>query len=294
VLARQVEVGQTLSAPEGTAALLRDLVHEHTGTFFERDRFDMMLDKLTPLARQRGCRSFLDYYYLLKFDREGSEEWPRVMDALSVQETYFWREMDQINALVKILVPAWFSENRGPLRIWSAACASGEEPFTIAMALEEAGWLRRGQIEILASDASGAALERARRGIFRERSFRNMPISLRAKYFQSVPQGGWCIKPELLVRVRFQRANLVAPAEIGALAGAPVIFCRNVFIYFSAEAIRRTVRCFAERMPGGGHLFVGASESLLKLTSDFDLEEIGGAFVYVRKAPDVLPAPLLT
>ncbi len=292
MLARQVEAEKTLSAPEGTAALLRDLVHEHTGTFFDRDRVDMMLDKLAPLALARGCRSFLDYYYLLKFDGEGIEEWPRVMDALSVQETYFWREMDQVEALVKTLVPAWFGEKRGPLRIWSAACASGEEPFTIAIALEEAGWSRRGQIEILASDASGAALERARRGIFRERSFRNMPPSLRAKYFQSVPQGGWCIKPELLVRVRFQRANLVVPSEIGALATSPVVFCRNVFIYFSADAIRRTVRCFAEKMPAGGQLFIGASESLLRLTNDFSLEEIGKAFVYIHQGAGKAPAPV--
>jgi chemotaxis protein methyltransferase CheR len=271
-----------LSAPEGTATLLRDLIHEHTGTFFEDNRLEMLLDKLTPLAREQKCRSFLDYYYLLKFDGDKNGEWLRVMDALSVQETYFWREMDQIHTLVNVLVPSWFERTKTPLRIWSAACATGEEPFSIAIALEEAGWLEREKIEIFASDASGSALEKARRGIFRERSFRTFPAHLRSKYFQSVPQGGWCITPELLVKVRFQRANLVAPSEIGRLATAPIIFCRNVFIYFSPEAIRRTVHSFAEQMPAGGHLFVGASESLLRLTDEFTLEEIGGAFVYLK------------
>ena len=145
-----------MHTPEGTAQLLRDLVHEYTGSYFDASRLDTLLEKLEPLARERHCRSFLDYYYLLKFDGETVGEWARVMDALSVQETYFWREMDQINALAKIIVPAWFEKTSAPLRIWSAACATGEEPFTIAIALEEAGCFRRGPIEIIASDASGA------------------------------------------------------------------------------------------------------------------------------------------
>jgi len=190
--------------------------------------------------------------------------------------------MDQIRALVDILVPAWFAKRRDPLRIWSAACATGDEPFTIAMALQEAGWFARAPIEIVASDASVIALDKARRGVYRERAFRALPDALREKYFQPVP-GGWSISPQLLVRVRFQRANLVIPSEIADLAAAPVIFCRNVFIYFSPEAIRRTVKYFAQRMPPEAHLFVGVSESLLKLTTDFDLQEVGAAFTYVKK-----------
>ena len=271
-----------LAAPRGTGVLLRDIVLDHTGSFFEDDRIPSLLDKLEPLARERNCRSFLDYYYLLKLEGEVTGEWQRVMEALSVQETYFWREMEQIRALVDIVVPAWFEKSRQPLRIWSAACATGDEPFTIAMALHEAGWFDRAPIEIVASDASVTALEKARRGIYRDRAFRALPLDLRDKYFQRVPHG-WSISPRLLVRVRFQRANLVVPSEIADLATAPIIFCRNVFIYFSHDAIRRTVKAFAERMPPEGRLFVGVSESLLKLTADFELQEIGGAFVYVKK-----------
>lgn len=270
-----------LAAPAGTALLLRDIVHDHTGLFFETDRTATLLEKLEPMAKERGCRSFLDYYYLLKLEGEVTGEWQRVMEALSVQETYFWREMDQIRALVDVVVPAWFEKRHDPLRIWSAACATGDEPFTIAMALEEAGWFARAPIEIVASDASVTALDKAKRGVYRDRAFRALPQHLRDKYFQPVPHG-WSISPRLLVRVRFQRANLVVPSEISDLATAPVIFCRNVFIYFSHDAIRRTVARFAEQMPAHGHLFVGASESLLKLTKDFDLQEVGGAFVYVK------------
>ncbi|HWH71435.1 MAG TPA: protein-glutamate O-methyltransferase CheR [Candidatus Sulfotelmatobacter sp.] len=284
-----VEDRTLLALPEGTAQLLADLVQDYLGLYYDTEHLDAMLDRLTPLAQAHGCQSFLDYYYLLKYEGETREEWLRVMNALSVQETYFWREMDQIHSLVQVLVPQWFARTRQPLRIWSAACATGEEPFTIAMALAEAGWLGRVPIEIVGSDASVAALEKARRGIFRERSFRNLPGELRAKYFQPVPQG-WCIAPELLVRVRFQRANLAASVEIAPLAKAPIIFCRNVFIYFSEQSIRRTVGCFAQAMPPEGHLFVGACESLLRVTQEFELGEVGNAFVYKNKARRPSPA----
>ena len=269
--------------PFTTAMLLRDLVQDHTGMFFDNDRTGTLLDKLEPLAVKRGCRSFLEYYYHLKLEGEVSGEWQQVLEALSVQETYFWREMDQVRALVDILIPRWFAHQSRPLRIWSAACATGDEPFTIAMAIQEAGWFQRAPIEILASDASVSALEKARRGIYRERAFRNLPHHLREKYFQAVPHG-WSIAPELLVRVRFQRANLVIPSEWAVFGTAPVVFCRNVFIYFSHETIGQTVKRFAQKMPENAYLFVGATESLLKLSNDFELQELGPAFGYIKKS----------
>lgn len=269
------------SIPAGIPVLLRDLVHERTGIYFEADRLDTMLDKLRERALHHRCRSYLDYYYILKYEEKGADEWLRVMDAFSVQETYFWREASQIQALVEEVVPQWFAARSSPLRIWSAACASGEEPYSIVMALREAG-LGHLPIEINASDASEAALARARLGVYRERSFRALPAALRDKYFTPVADG-WRLDPAIAARVSFQRANLVATSEISDLARAQVIFCRNVFIYFSPEAIGRTVQTFATRMEDGGHLFVGSSESLLKLTAEFELREIRDAFGYIRK-----------
>ncbi len=266
--------------PSGVPTLLRDLLHDRTGIFFEADRLDLLLEKLGDRVRACGFGSYLDYYYLLKYDPSSDAEWRRVMDALSVQETYFWREMSQIHALVDVLVPAWFQRCTDPLHIWSAACATGEEPFTLGIALREAGWQDH-PITIHASDASEAALEKARAGVYRERSFRALPGELRRKYFDS--EGGLSrLRRELLPPVTFQRANLVSAADVAGLATAPVIFCRNVFIYFSPETIRRTIGMFAAGMPSGGHLFVGASESLLKLTHDFELREVRDAFAYVR------------
>jgi chemotaxis protein methyltransferase CheR len=187
-LSRASGASSPVSVPEAVPRLLRDLVHEHTGIYFESDRLDAMIEKLQPRAAHNRCTSFLDYYYLLKYDQAGPEEWRRVMDVFSVQETYFWREYDQIRALVDEVVPRWFRATDRPLRIWSAACASGEEPYSIAMALEEAGWGQH-PIELHASDASESALQKAQAAVYRERSFRSLPPPLRSKYFRASPEG---------------------------------------------------------------------------------------------------------
>ena len=275
----------SLGVTGGADRLLRDLIHERTGLFFDNGKGDMLTDKLSPLVIERGFTSLLDYYYLLKYDEAAQDEWLSVMNALSVPETYFWREMDQVRALVEWVVPRWFdAPGAGPLRIWSAACATGEEPLTIAMALDQAGWFGRAPIEIRASDASTAAIEKARRGVYRERAFRNLPPELRARYFtQEGETKTWRVDARLHAKVEWGVVNLMNEAEVAPRAAANVIFCRNVFIYFSNQSISRTVSTFAAHIRPPGYLFVAASESLLRLSEDFELQEIGNAFVYERR-----------
>jgi len=275
--------GESIPLPATVFGILRDLIQERAGIFFDADKRDLLADKLSARVVERGFNTFLDYYYLLKYGPDSGSEWPHVLDALSVQETYFWREVDQIQALARDILPRFVAACPGrPAQIWCAACATGEEPLTIAMALSEAGWFERLPIQILASDASSAAIAKARRGIYRERSFRTIPKALQDKYFAAAP-GGWQVSPDLSSRVEFANANLMCPEEIAPLASSPFIFCRNVFIYFSPDAISRTVRFFARKMPRPGYLFVGASESLMRLSTDFDLAAAGEAFVYQLK-----------
>ena len=273
---------QNLALPEGTSALMRSLINERTGMFFDNGKSDLLIDKLSPLVIERGFTSYLDYYYLLKYDASARLEWQNVMNALSVQETYFWREFDQIRALVETLLPEWLAKNSGStLRIWSAACATGEEPLTIAMALNEGGWFERAPIEIFASDASSKALVRAEAGVYRERAFRNLPAHLRDRYFES-DGPNWRVRRDLHSRIKWSVTNLMDESEVAPLAAADFIFCRNVFIYFSESAIGRVVRSFSRYIRPPGYLFVGAAESLLRMTTDFTLTEVDNAFVYVK------------
>jgi chemotaxis protein methyltransferase CheR len=275
---------QNLALPEGTTGLIRGLISERTGIHFDNGKSDLLIDKLSPLVIERGFSSYLDYYYLLKYDASAHLEWQNVMNALSVQETYFWREFDQVRALVQTLLPQLHARNNGaPLRIWSAACATGEEPLTIAIALNESGWFERASIDILASDASSNAIARAEAGLYRERAFRNLPLNLRERYF--VREGSaWRVNRDIHSRIKWRLANLMEETEIAPFASADFIFCRNVFIYFSESAIGRVVRSFARFIRPPGYLFVGAAESLIRLTTDFTLTETDDAFVYLKRA----------
>jgi chemotaxis protein methyltransferase CheR len=206
------------------------------------------------------------------------------MNAISVGETYFWREIDQVRALSRTILPQLLAREPGKtVRIWSAACSSGEEPLTIVMALQEAGWFGRASIEIRASDASSAAIEKARAGVYRERSFRSLSPERKSNYFLADGPNTWRVQPELQSRIRYSVANLMNANDIADLAASDVVFCRNVFIYFSEVAIARTVRSFARYMPVPSYLFVGSAESLVRATADYVLEDVDDAFVYMKE-----------
>lgn len=283
---RREETGAAAGAlriPDHTLELLRDLVGAHTGLHYDHSRLHFLRDRLVPLAIERGFDSLLDYYYLLRYDAEAPVEWIRAVDALSVQETYFWREADQLVALVTDIVPELVALGRKRIRIWSMPCATGEEPLSIAMALNEAGWFERLDIEIHAGDASEAALQRARAGRYGERSFRQLAPELRDRYFTKSASNQWKVCKELHDKVRsWTRVNAIRPAEWGQPAAADVVFCRNLFIYFEATTVERVVRAFAERMPSPAYLCVAAAESLLRLSTPFTLQTRGTAFVYVK------------
>ena len=275
---------ESLGLRAAALPLLRDLVHERIGVSYDDSRLDSLADRLAPLVTARRLDSFLDYFYYLKYDDASAAEWCRVADALSVPETYFFREIDQIRAAVDVVIPQLVAHYNGsPLRIWSVPCASGEEPLTIAMLLDERGWFDRAPIELCAADASPAAIERAREGRYRPRSFRSLPECYRDRYF--VKDGdAWRVTPSLHRRVHAWRTlNLMAADDVQKLAMSPLIFCRNVFIYFSPSSIRRVVDSLADQMPSPGYLCVAAAESLLRITNRFELEEIGGAFMYVKR-----------
>ena len=271
----------SLGLNAGAVTLVRDLVHERTGLIYDESRLSQMADRLAPLVTNRGFDTFLDYYYFLKYDEGSSDEWLRVMDALAVPETYFWRETDQLQAIAEIIVATLAPKLARRLRVWSVPCASGEEPLTLAMMLHGSGRLE--QVEISASDASQAALNAAAAGLYRERAFRSLPPHLRARYF-TAEGTRWRIDPALQKRISWSRVNLLDTNEVARHADADVILCRNVFIYFSESAIRRVVETFARAMPTPAYLCVGAAESLLRLTDRFELEQIGDAFVYVKKS----------
>jgi chemotaxis protein methyltransferase CheR len=281
-------VSEAFALSDATFGLLRDLIAERTGIFFDEAKRDLLADKLAELITRNGLTSFLDYYYWLRYDDATDVHLTELMDRLSVPETYFWRQPEQILALSQAVVPMHFAAHPDrPFRVWSAACCTGEEPLSIAIALDQAGLLGRYPITITGSDGSPAMVERARRGEYASRSFRQLPNELKEKYFE--PAGDrWRPIERIRRAVQWSTVNLVRPAEVRPHAAAEAIFCRNAFIYFSDDAIRIVVRSFAERMPSDAYLFLGSSESLTRLGVDLELAEVAGAFVYVKEGRRLL------
>lgn len=270
---------------DASLALLRDLIEDRAGVWFDDAKMPLLADKLSELVTAHDLPSLLDYYFLLRYDADAPRHWVKLMDRLAVPETYFWRQADQFETLARNVAPAHFARAAGrPLRVWSAACCTGEEPVSIAIALAEAGLLADEQVQIVASDASEAMLERARAARYRDRAFRQLPRPLFEKYFEPAGEGTWSPNACLLNHITYHRANLLDPAEWVAFGSADAVFCRNVFIYFSDMAIRKVCTALASRMPPGSHLFLGASESLTRFGLAFDLMEIGRSFVYVRSS----------
>ena len=271
--------------------LVRSLVEARTGLAFPVERAALLADKLTDIVARRGLQSYLDLYYLLRYDEDQEALWKEMADHLAVPETFFWRQPEQLLALREILPPILRQLNGRPARIWSAACCSGEEPLSIAMALDAIG-IPADRVEIVASDASPRLLDRARAGIYSDRSLSRLPENLRVRYFTR-EGSGWRVDPELHRRVDLRLANLVDSAQTAPLAHADVIYCRNVFIYFSDDTVREVVDSFERAMPEHGTLFLGAAESLVRITGRLRLEEVAGAFLY-RKAAAEASRPLFT
>ncbi len=275
---------ETLGISDNAFIILRDLIHELTGIFFDDSKKDSLADKLSARVIELGFSSFLDYYYYLKYDEGSTREIRNLFNLITVNETYFYRETDALHTITDVLLPSILERKNGnPVKIWSAACSSGEEPLTLAMMLAEKGLLSDSKVQLFATDASTLAVGKAMVGEFSERSFRNCDAHFREKYFDPKDDKTMKIKQSILEFVRFSVANLNSPAEIKHFAAADIILCRNVFIYFSKKSILQTVNTFYGAMPEQAYLLLGVSESLLKFNVPFEFREINGSFVYVKE-----------
>lgn len=273
----------SLPLAEATFYLLADLIHRKTGLYYDESKRELLADKLSPLLLERGLNDFLDYYYLLKYDLQADDEWDRVQAALAVNETYFWREVDQIQWVARALLPTLYRDRpQTSPRIWHAGCCSGEEPYSLVMASMEQG-LPPGRLVVVGTDANKVALEAARQGRYGGRAFRSLPETLRDRYFTPV-DARWQIADRVREAVSFRHQNLMDENSMATMRHFDVIFCRNVFIYFSREAIERVTRYFHQALEPGGYLLLGASESLLRYDTPFEYTEVDGILAW-RKPP---------
>ena len=259
--------------------LFSALVEEASGVHYGPQDHELFSSKVIDHALDQGYASLLDYYYRLRYDdREGLEA-RRLIESLLVHESYFFRELPPLLELVSShLAPT--IKRRGRARVWSAACAGGEEPFTLAMLLDERGLLD--QVEIIGTDISAAVLARAMGGRHSRRALRDgHPPETAARYLESSLQGV-LVTPRIRGAVRFERINLIDSAAIAKLGVFDAILCRNVLIYFREQRVVTIVENLGNALEPAGLLTVGVSESLLRFGTSLTCEERGGSFFYKR------------
>lgn len=271
---------RTLPLPPAVFSILSGLIEEQLGLFFSEADAPILADKVTPRAIELGFDSLLDYYYYLRYDAGAARELEQLADALVVNETYIGRELSQLTVLVDTLLPRLLT-GRPRVRIWSAACSTGEEPITLAGLLDDHGLLP--QVELIASDVSERALTRARAGEFSGRALRSPPPA--AQRWLNFSGATARARPDLLQSVSFRRINLNDREAVQRVGPVDVIICRNVLIYFRDSRIRHVVQSLCDALEPGGYLLVGASESLLRFGGAFRCEEHGGAFFYRKDGP---------
>lgn len=261
--------------------VLSAFIEDRLGIHYRLDERELLEQKLSEPALEAGFDSLLDYYYHLRYDDPAGRAFDALVDALVVGETYFFRELPQLEALVEhAIAPAARAARPGGVRVWSAACASGEEPLSLAMLLERRGLLQR--CELVASDVSLRALARAQRGTYPARSVRSPEAAELARPWLTRVGERWAVTPRLRERIAFRRVNLAVSAEIAALGQFDAILCRNALIYFDDARAARVVRDLAAALRPGGALVVGVSESLHRLGAPLALEQAGELFLYRR------------
>lgn len=260
-------------------AILASLIEQRAGLHYSPEDRELLADKVSDRALEAGFDSLLDYYYFLRYDPAGAEALDVLVDSLLVHETYFFREAQPLLVLVEDVLVPLARQGRGP-RIWCAACSTGEEPLTLAMMLADRGALSGA--EIVASDLSARALERARSGDHNLRSLRALPPGVEGRWLERGVEGRARVKPELVEAVQWKRVNLVDEAAVARLGAFDAILCRNVLIYFQDDTARRVVESLAGVLRPSGQLLVGTSESLMRFGTALSCEERRGVFFYTK------------
>jgi chemotaxis protein methyltransferase CheR len=265
--------------------MIADFLRANTGLHFGAESRYLLERRLARRCEELGLRSFTSYHYALRSDASGDAELGWAIDHLTTNETYFLRERRQLEALIQEIIPSVMARRGGagsaPVSIWSAGCSSGEEPYTIVLMALEAGLVPGRDLRVYASDISRQMLHKARRGVYRESSFRQTDPWLRDKYFAN-KDGSWRISDEIKKHVHFAHLNLLDESKSALLGSLDVILCRNVIIYFDLETKRRVVRTFHQKLKPGGFLLLGHSESLINLSTDFELRHLKHDMVYRR------------
>jgi len=266
---------------------IRYLIYEESGMYFTDNKKYLLENRLSKRMEEVKLTSFDEYYYLLKYSPKKREELSKLFDQVTINETSFFRNMPQLQAFEKEIVPEILKNNNPGsqrLRIWSAGCSNGQEPYALAMILANISATKAFKFvpEIIANDISGAMILEAQKGRYKGYYLRNTPDPYKSKYFTKNGDD-YTISDSIKVMVKFSIMNMLDEAKTKMVRNMDVIFCRNVISYFDNEVKKKVIEMFYESLNPGGYLFIGHSESLHNISRAFKLMLFPNAIVYKKE-----------
>lgn len=260
-----------------------DFFYRKTGIMFGANKTYFVERRLQERMSATRSATFRDYFTMVRFQASG-EEMQSLVNAMTVNETYFYREDYQFDALVRHLLPeiARTRSTSDPIRLWSMPCSTGEEPYSIAMQILE-NWPQADEysVEILASDIDSRVIAEAKQGLYSARSLHRLTPTLKNRYFTPIGED-FRICAELRGSIDFSVVNITEPLPMRRFRGIDVIFCRNMLIYFDDTSRRQAVEALYESLRPGGYICLGHSESMSRISSLFRPRKFGATILYQR------------
>lgn len=278
----------TLAAPpvitEADFVKFAEFFYRKTGIHFDEGKRYFVDKRLVERIEATGAGNFRSYFVALRFEADGAEM-QQLVNSMTVNETYFFREAYQFDCLVNHLLDEVAARKRPGqrIRIWSIPSSTGEEPYSIAIYLLER-WpgIDRFDVEILSSDIDTAVLASAQRGVYSPRSVQHLPPAYLKKYFTQHGDGEWRISRDIVSAVEFSRVNLAESADTRRFRDIDIVFCRNLLIYFDDLSRRVAAEALFDTMSPGGFICLGHSESMSRISSLFSVRRFPDAMVYQK------------
>jgi chemotaxis protein methyltransferase CheR len=266
---------------------LSDFIYRKAGIRFEPKKLYFLSKRIQRRMQELGIDTPSEYIRSLRFSDPNGVEFQNLINLLTVNETYFFRDFPQLQSFAEHCLPELTARksSRGDtvLRILSAGCSTGEEPYTLAIILlEMLDNIRQWQVEILACDIDLNVLGKARHAVYETRSLKDVPPEYLPRYFKEYPAGSYSLKNEAKRMVRFEHMNLAEKGMLRQQGTFDFIFCRNVLIYFDDLSRKQMVDRFYAALDPGGYIFLGSSESVGRITTGFGIKRAGGHLVYYK------------
>ena len=268
---------------------LRDFIYQQFGIFIAENRKYLVENRLAARLKDLNLKSYGDYYHYLRYDPNCKAELGKMAEVVTTNETSFYRNPPQLQVfqekVLRKLLDEGRKKGRKQLRIWSAGCSTGEEPYTLAIIILEelkteiSAW----DIKITANDLSDAVLAAARRGLYAEYALRTTPPAIIARYFTKDENGVYHIINQAKQLVSFGSINLNDKFALKRVERSHIIFCRNVIIYFDDDMKKRVISAFYDNLLPEGYLIIGHSESLHNISRTFKPEHHPGTIIYSKQ-----------